>query len=71
MLEFEKQSIDARKKMVTSMGYPMVGLGVNYSSDKQKRDVRIKYEWQGHDNANGLCHTAGLPEEIQCNEKRG
>ncbi len=31
MLEFEKQSIDARKKMVTSMGYPMLGLGVNYS----------------------------------------
>jgi len=31
MLEFENQSIDARKKMVTSMGYPMVGLGVNYS----------------------------------------
>jgi len=31
MLEFEKQSIDARKKMVTSMGYPMVGLGVDYS----------------------------------------
>jgi outer membrane protein TolC len=31
MLEFEKQSIDTRKKMVTSMGYPMVGLGLNYS----------------------------------------
>jgi outer membrane protein TolC len=31
MLEFEKQSIDARKKMVTAMGYPMVGLGLNYS----------------------------------------
>jgi outer membrane protein TolC len=31
MLEFEKQSIDARKKMVAAMGYPMVGLGLNYS----------------------------------------
>jgi outer membrane protein TolC len=31
MLEYEKQSIDARKKMVTRMGYPMVGLGLNYS----------------------------------------
>ncbi|MCJ7448796.1 MAG: TolC family protein [Bacteroidales bacterium] len=31
MLEFEKQSIDAHKKMVTAMGYPMVGLGMNYS----------------------------------------
>jgi outer membrane protein TolC len=31
MLEFEKQSLDARKKMVKKMGYPMVGLGLNYS----------------------------------------
>jgi outer membrane protein TolC len=31
MLEFENKSIDARKKMVTAMGYPMVGLGLNYS----------------------------------------
>jgi outer membrane protein TolC len=31
MLEFEKQSIDARKKMVAAMGYPMFGLGLNYS----------------------------------------
>lgn len=31
MLEYEKQSIDVRKKMVTRMGYPMVGLGLNYS----------------------------------------
>jgi outer membrane protein TolC len=31
MLEFEKQSIEARKKMVAAMGYPMVGLGLNYS----------------------------------------
>jgi outer membrane protein TolC len=31
MLEFEKQSIQARKHMVSRMGYPMVGLGLNYS----------------------------------------
>jgi hypothetical protein len=31
MIDFEKQSQDARKKMVTRMGYPMFGLGVNYS----------------------------------------
>ena len=31
MLDHEKQSIEARKKMVTKMGYPMIGLGVNYS----------------------------------------
>jgi hypothetical protein len=31
MLHYEQQSLDARKKMVSRMGYPMVGLGVNYS----------------------------------------
>jgi outer membrane protein TolC len=31
MLKFEQESLDARKKMVTKMGYPMIGLGVNYS----------------------------------------
>lgn len=31
MLDFEKQSLEARKKMVTRMGYPMIGLGMNYS----------------------------------------
>jgi outer membrane protein TolC len=31
MLKYEKQSLDARKKMVSRMGFPMVGLGVNYS----------------------------------------
>jgi outer membrane protein TolC len=31
MLQYENQSIDARKKMITRMGYPMIGLGVNYT----------------------------------------
>ena len=31
MLKYEEQSLDARKKMVTRMGYPMVGVGVDYS----------------------------------------
>jgi Outer membrane efflux protein len=31
MLQFEGQSLDARKQMVTKMGYPMVGIGLNYS----------------------------------------
>ena len=31
MLQLESQSLDARKKMVTRMGYPMIGLGLNYS----------------------------------------
>lgn len=31
MLAYEQQSLDARQQMVTKMGYPMVGLGLNYS----------------------------------------
>lgn len=31
MAAFESQSFDARKKMVTRMGYPMLGLGLNYT----------------------------------------
>jgi outer membrane protein TolC len=31
MLEYEKQSLDARERMVTKMGYPMVGVGLNYT----------------------------------------
>jgi outer membrane protein TolC len=31
MLDLEKQSLEAREKMVTRMGYPMIGLGLNYS----------------------------------------
>ncbi len=31
MLNYEKEAYQARKKMVTGMGYPMIGLGLNYS----------------------------------------
>lgn len=31
MIGYEKQSIEARKKMVSRMGFPMVGIGLNYS----------------------------------------
>jgi outer membrane protein TolC len=31
MLQYEHQSLEARRKMQKQMGYPMVGLGVNYS----------------------------------------
>ena len=31
MLNYENQSLEARKKMVKQMGYPMIGLGLNYS----------------------------------------
>ncbi len=31
MIRYEQQSAEARRKMVTKMGYPMVGVGLNYS----------------------------------------
>jgi outer membrane protein TolC len=31
MLDYEQQAIEARKRMVTRMGYPMLGVGVDYS----------------------------------------
>jgi len=31
MVEFEKQSLDARGKMIKSMGFPKIGIGLNYS----------------------------------------
>jgi outer membrane protein TolC len=31
MLQYEQKSLESRKKMVTRMGNPMIGLGVNYS----------------------------------------
>jgi len=35
MLEYEQKSLDARQQMVSKMGYPMVGLGLNYSLIKK------------------------------------
>jgi outer membrane protein TolC len=31
MLQYEQKSLESREKMVTKMGYPMMGLGLNYS----------------------------------------
>jgi outer membrane protein TolC len=46
MLQYEQQSLDARKQMVTRMGYPMVGVGLNYSvvnkSDKSTSTMNGK-----------------------------
>ncbi len=40
MIQYEQQSLDARKKMVTRMGYPMLGVGVDYSLiDKSEMSV--------------------------------
>lgn len=38
MIEYEKQSVEARKKMVSRMGLPMFGIGLNYSLIK-KTDI--------------------------------
>ncbi len=35
MLQFEQKSLEARKLMVTKMGYPMVGFGLNYTVIQQ------------------------------------
>ena len=35
MLQFEQKSLEARKLMVSKMGYPMVGFGLNYSVIQQ------------------------------------
>jgi outer membrane protein TolC len=39
MLNYENLSIEARKKMVTRMGYPMIGLGLNYSLINKKSSM--------------------------------
>ena len=64
MLELEKQSFEARKKMVTAMGYPMVGLGLSYTVINKSMMSTSEYEWQGHDNANGNCDITHLPEKV-------
>jgi hypothetical protein len=38
MIEYEKESVEARKKMVSRMGLPMFGIGLNYSLIK-KTDI--------------------------------
>jgi outer membrane protein TolC len=47
MLQYEQQSLEARKKMVTRMGYPMIGLGINYSVIN--RNEMITSEMNGKD----------------------
>ena len=31
MISYENQSLEARKKMISGMSYPMMGIGINYS----------------------------------------
>jgi outer membrane protein TolC len=49
MLQYEQQSLDARKEMVTKMGYPMVGLGLNYSLIGKAMEVMTAPEMNGKD----------------------
>jgi outer membrane protein TolC len=35
MLKYEQQSLDARYKMIAGMGYPMIGVGINYTVIKK------------------------------------
>lgn len=49
MLQYEQQSLDARKKMVTKMGYPMIGLGLNYSLIGKAMEVMTAPEMNGKD----------------------
>lgn len=35
MIQFEQHSLEARKQMVTKMGYPMLGFGLNYTVIQQ------------------------------------
>jgi outer membrane protein TolC len=39
MLESEKKAYEAQKKKVTAMGYPMIGLGMDYSINSKKEMV--------------------------------
>jgi outer membrane protein TolC len=49
MLEFERQSIEARKKLVSRMGYPMVGLGLNYTLINKTNSGMATPEMNGKD----------------------
>jgi outer membrane protein TolC len=49
MLEFEKKSFEAREKMVTAMGYPMVGLGINYSLIQKTSSEMASSDMNGND----------------------
>lgn len=49
MLIYEQQSLDARKEMATKMGYPMIGLGLNYSLIGKAMEVMTAPEMNGKD----------------------
>ena len=71
MLDYEQQSLEARKSMVTKMGYPMVGLGMNYSLIG-KDPLAMAPDMNGKDMyyANGDGYFTHLPEEIQSDARR-
>jgi outer membrane protein TolC len=48
MVSLEKQSVEARKKMVSRMGFPMIGFGLNYSLIK-RTDIPMEPSMNGKD----------------------
>jgi outer membrane protein TolC len=70
MLDYEKQSLEARGKMVNRMGYPMVGLGLNYSIIGKTQFPMGEPSMNRYDNANGSFYFTGIQKKIYCNAKR-
>jgi outer membrane protein TolC len=60
MLQFEKQSLESRKEMVTKMGYPMIGLGLNYSLIAKDINAMTTSDMNGRDMIMPMV-TATLP----------
>lgn len=60
MLQFEQQSLEARKRMVTKMGYPMIGLGLNYSLVAKDINAMTTPDMNGRDMIMPMV-TATLP----------
>jgi outer membrane protein TolC len=60
MLQFEKQSLEARKQMVTKMGYPMIGVGLNYSLIAKDVNAMTTPDMNGRDMIMPMI-TATLP----------
>jgi hypothetical protein len=66
MLDFEKQSLEARKKMVTRFRSELF-----YHQQISYCNGNSGYEWQGYDNANGSFNPPHIQKEIYSYAKRG
>ena len=68
MAEYERKSLEAREKMSDRMGYPMIGLGIDYSVIGKSN--MSESEMNGKDMLMPMIsrHSANQPEKIQFNE---